>query len=89
MFRWILLVVCILAALSGLALGVMNPEPVLARLPGLHIELALGSLLVMALAVGVILGFVACLLLFYLPARLARPQRSTGPEEARLPERNA
>lgn len=89
MFRWILLIVCLLAALSGLALGVMNPEPVLARLPGLQIELALGSLLVMALAVGVIVGFFVCLLLFYLPAKLTRRQRLTGQEEARLPERNA
>ncbi len=89
MFRWIILVACILASVLGLAIGVMNPDSVLARLPGLELELALGSLLIIALSVGMVLGFLLCLILFYLPARLRRSRRAHRPEDESLPERNA
>jgi len=89
MFRWIILVACILAALLGLAVGVMNPDPVQARLPGFELELALGSLLILALVCGAVLGFVLCLILFYLPARLRGMGRTTRPKDESLPERNA
>ncbi len=89
MFRWIILIACVLAALLGLAVGVMNPDPTLARLPGLEVELALGSLLVLALAVGVFLGFTICWLLFYLPVRLRQRRNYKRPEDETLPGRNA
>ncbi len=89
MFRWLILVACVLAALFGLSVGVMNPDPIHASLPGFQIELALGSLLVLALACGVVMGFLACLILFYLPARLRRNRSSSRSENESLTERNA
>lgn len=89
MFRWLILVACVVAALFGLAVGVMNPDPIQARLPGFQVELALGSLLVLALSCGVVIGFLACLILFYLPARLRRSRAPSRSENESLTGRNA
>jgi uncharacterized membrane protein YciS (DUF1049 family) len=90
MFRWVVLVACVLAALLGLAVGVMNPDPVVARLPGLELDIALGSLLILVFSTGVIAGFLLFAILFHLPARLTRRggQAADG-KKGQLPERNA
>ncbi len=72
MYRWIVVVFCLLAAALGLGLGVMNPEPVQAHFPGLSLALPLGSLLVLMLVVGVVIGLLLFLLLFHLPSRWRR-----------------
>ena len=55
MFRWIVLVTCVFAVAIGLAIGVMNPEPVVVNLPGLTFSLPLGSLLMLVFALGLVL----------------------------------
>ncbi|AKS41702.1 LapA family protein [Wenzhouxiangella marina] len=87
MFRWIVILSCLLAALIGLALGVMNPNPVTVSLPGWAFEMPLGSLLMLTFALGLVCGLVLYLLFFRLPARLGR--RRAGPaDQGRLPERH-
>ena len=70
MFRWTALIACLLAASIGLAIGVMNPDTVLVALPGWSFELPLGSLLMLAFAVGVGCGLAVYMFLFHLPAWL-------------------
>jgi uncharacterized membrane protein YciS (DUF1049 family) len=89
MFRWFILVACLLAAVTGLIVGVMNPDPVPFHLPGLSVTIALGSLLVMAFIVGLAIGLLIFLLLFHLPSRLARAHRRSATSESRLPDRHA
>jgi len=88
MFRWAVLVFCLLAAMAGLAIGVMNPEDVTVVLPGWSFELPLGSLLMATFALGLICGLALYMVLFYLPSRL---RRSRGGAKARRakPIRNA
>ncbi len=82
MFRWFLALVCILAVLAGLTFGVMNPDPVIIRLPGLTFELALGALLMLALAIGILIGLMLFMILFALPAGFRRKARRS-PERGR------
>jgi uncharacterized membrane protein YciS (DUF1049 family) len=90
MFRWIVLVACVFAALLGLAVGVMNPDAVSTRLPGLELDIALGSLLVIVFSAGVIAGFLLFAILFHLPARLTRKGDTPADgKKGQLPERNA
>jgi uncharacterized membrane protein YciS (DUF1049 family) len=89
MFRWIVLIACLLAAAVGLAVGVMNPEPVNLFLPGLELSLALGSLLVIVFVAGLVAGLLLFLLLFHIPSRFARkPARSTATDK-QLPDQHA
>jgi len=87
MFRWIVLIACLLAALSGLAVGVMNPEVVQVELPGLTFELALGSMLMLTFACGLMAGLILHVVLFSLPARFKK-RRAGSATEGRLPERH-
>ncbi len=89
MFRWIVLIACVLAAAVGLAVGVMNPDPVRAAFPGLEIELALGSLLVIVFIVGVMIGSLLFLLFFHLPSRVRKRSGESASSRPRLPDRNA
>ncbi len=88
MFRWIVLITCVLAVAIGLAIGVMNPDPVVVNLPGLTFSLPLGSLLMLVFALGLICGLLVYLMLFHLPSRLRRGRHGAA-SEGRLPERNA
>lgn len=72
MFRWIVLLGCLVGVIIGLVIGVMNPQPVDVFLPGLEFTLGLGGLMMLVFAVGVIVGLVLFLLLFYLPGRMRR-----------------
>lgn len=88
MFRWIVLITCVFAVAIGLAIGVMNPEPVVVNLPGLTFSLPLGSLLMLVFALGLVCGLLVYLMLFHLPSRLRRG-RHQSVSEGQLPERNA
>jgi uncharacterized integral membrane protein len=87
MFRWIVLIVSLLAGLAGLSIGVLNPDPVPVVLPGWAFELPLGSLLMLTFAVGLICGLLVYLVLFHLPSRLGR-KRSGPAAKGGMPERH-
>ncbi len=89
MFRWIVLIACVLAAVVGLAVGVMNPDPVRATLPALEFEMALGSLLVIVFIAGVLVGSLLFVFFFYLPSRMTRRGVASASTRARLPDQNA
>jgi uncharacterized membrane protein YciS (DUF1049 family) len=92
MFRWIVLIACVLAAATGLTVGVMNPQIVELSLPGSGFSLALGSLLVIVFSIGVAAGGLIFLLLFHLPLRVRRQRgaNSSGAAPgAQLTDRNA
>jgi uncharacterized membrane protein YciS (DUF1049 family) len=89
MFRWIVLIACLLAALLGLAVGVMNPEPVSLRLFDFQLSLALGSLVVIVFIAGLALGLLLFLLLFHLPSRWSRRGRRVKSGSAGLPDQHA
>lgn len=88
MYRWIVLIACVFAIAIGLAIGVMNPEPVGVNLAGLTFSLPLGSLLMLVFALGLVCGLLVYLVLFHLPSRLRRG-RHASVSEGQLPERNA
>jgi len=69
MFRWLMMLACMAAALLGLAIATMNPDRVTLVVPGQSFSMTLGSLLVAGFVVGVIAGMVLFFLLFYVPAR--------------------
>lgn len=89
MFRWIALIVCLIAAALGLAVGVMNPEPVSLTLATLELELALGSLVVVIFIAGLATGLVLFLLLFHLPARWTARRLHAEARRSGLPDRHA
>lgn len=72
MFRWTLIILVLLAATAGLALGVLNAEPVALNLVFGHFTLPLGGLVLMALATGILLGLLLAWLLFLVPQRFRR-----------------
>ena len=88
MYRWLLLVALFLAALAGLAIGVLNPEPVSVQLLLLAPSLPLGALILLAFGVGVLLGQLLVWLLFDLPARLRRRLNSKANRGPTLPVSN-
>lgn len=89
MFRWIVLIACLLAAAIGLAVGVMNPDPVDLRLPAFELSLPLGSLLVIVFSAGLAVGLLLFLVLFHLPSRFARKHARSNVSDTRLPDRHA
>lgn len=89
MFRWIILIACLLAAAAGLAVGVMNPEPVDISLPGIDLKLALGSLIVVVFVAGLLTGLLLFLVLFHLPSRFARKSARSTAANSRLSDRHA
>lgn len=78
MYKWFLIVACVLAALFGLIIGVMNPEPVVLNLPAYSLELPLGPMLMLGFVAGFLLGLLVFLLLFYLPSRWTRTKPTSG-----------
>lgn len=80
MFRWLLIVLVLLAAIAGLALGVVNSEPVTLDLIATGISLPLGALVLATLTLGILTGLFLAWLLFILPGRLRARSRSSGRE---------
>ncbi|NBD96395.1 MAG: DUF1049 domain-containing protein [Gammaproteobacteria bacterium] len=76
MFRWFLIVLVLLAAAAGLVVGVLNAEPVSLDLIALEVSLPLGGLVLLALALGVLVGLLMAWLLFFLPGRIRRSGES-------------
>lgn len=89
MFRWILLLSTLLAAGLGLAIGVLNPDPVQLDLGLLEPELPLGGLVLTVFAFGVIAGLFLFWLMFDLPTRIRRRAANRKQGKATgLPARN-
>lgn len=83
MYRLIFIVIAVLAVAAGLLLGTLNADPVTLDLLWVQLNWPLGLVLVMALAVGVLLGMVFTWLLQVWPARLAlRRARAAGQRPA-------
>ncbi len=82
MYRWLLLLAVFLAALAGLMIGVLNPEPVTVQLAVVEPTMALGAMILLAFGIGVLAGLAVFWLLFDLPARFRRHRR---PASAALP----
>lgn len=88
MFRWTVLIVCLLAAVAGLSIGVLNPDSVSVVLPGWSFELPLGSLLMVTFAMGLLCGLLLYLIFFQLPSRLGRG-RTESAARKEVPRHNA
>jgi uncharacterized integral membrane protein len=82
MFRWAILIFCLLAAGVGLSIGVLNPDPVEVILPGWSFELPLGSVLMATFAVGLLAGLLLYMIVFHLPNRLRRKQAASAARRA-------
>ena len=89
MFRWIVLLGCLLGVAIGLIVGVMNPQPVDVFLPGLEFTLGLGAVIILAFAVGVTVGMLLFVLLFYLPGRFRRRGKAMASKGTELSDGNA
>lgn len=76
MYRWFLIVAVFLAAVAGLLIGVLNPDPIVLRLALFEPSLPLGALVLLIFALGVLVGMLLFWLLFALPAQLRRQPRS-------------
>ncbi len=76
MFRWLLILLVLAASVAGLAIGVLNAETVDLELLIVEVSLPLGALVLLALALGLLLGLALSWLLFFLPGRLQRASRS-------------
>ncbi len=72
MYRWLLILLVLLAAIAGLIIGVLNGSPVTLDLLFVEFSLPLGGLVLLALAAGILGGLVLAWLLFFLPGRLKR-----------------
>lgn len=81
MFRWLLILLVLLAAVAGLLIGVLNADAVTLDLLAFQISLPLGALVLLALALGLLVGLVLAWLLFFLPGRLRRSTRSRSNEK--------
>jgi len=76
MFRWLLILLVLIAAIAGLVIGVLNAEPASLDLLAIDLTLPLGALVLLALTTGLLLGLVLAWLLFLLPGRFQRSSRS-------------
>lgn len=81
MFRWLLILLVLAAAVTGLVVGVLNADAVSLDLLVFQVSLPLGALVLLALAVGLLTGLVLAWLLFYLPGRLQRSNRSRSKDK--------
>jgi uncharacterized membrane protein YciS (DUF1049 family) len=88
MFRWTLLFAVVLAAVVGIVVGVMNPDAVTVKLPGLSLESPLGALLMIVFSIGLIVGCVLFFILFHLPAKWNPAPRSSRRSSRALSETN-
>lgn len=71
MYRLIFIVIAVFAVLVGLLLGSLNADPVVVDLLWVQLNWPLGLVLVFALALGVLVGVLATLVISVWPARLA------------------
>ena len=85
MYRWLLLIAVFIAALVGLAVGVLNPDPVTLELALITPTYPLGAMILVAFGVGVVIGLILFWLLFDLPARVRRRMHSKETQGANLP----
>ncbi|MEE4302856.1 MAG: lipopolysaccharide assembly protein LapA domain-containing protein [Wenzhouxiangella sp.] len=76
MYRWLLILLVLVAAVAGLVVGVLNGSPATLDLLVTDLTLPLGGLVLLALAAGVLCGLALSWLLFYLPGRLKRTIQS-------------
>lgn len=76
MYRWLLILLVLLAAVAGLLIGVLNGSPATLDLLLIELTLPLGGLVLLALGAGVLGGLILAWLLFFLPGRLRRSLRS-------------
>ncbi|RFF26369.1 MULTISPECIES: lipopolysaccharide assembly protein LapA domain-containing protein [unclassified Wenzhouxiangella] len=81
MFRWLLILLVLLAAVAGLLIGVLNADAVTLNLLAFQVSLPLGALVLLALVLGLLVGLVLAWLLFFLPGRLRRSNRSRSNEK--------
>lgn len=81
MYRWLLILLVLLAAVAGLAIGVLNADTVGLELLIVEVSLPLGALVMLAFALGLMLGLALSWLLFFLPGRLRRTSRSRQPNK--------
>ncbi len=88
MYRWLLLLAVFLAAVCGLIVGVLNPDPVTLELALIAPTYPLGALMLAAFGAGVIVGLVLFWLLFDLPARLRRRLKAKDAQGSNLPSEN-
>lgn len=89
MFRWIVLLGCLLGVTIGLIVGVMNPQSVEVFLPGLEFSLGLGGLMMLVFVIGVMVGLVLFILLFWLPRRIRPGGKVKAPKSSELSDGNA
>jgi len=87
MFRWLLILVVLLASVAGLVLGVLNADAVSFDLIIREVRMPLGALVLSALAVGLVLGLILAWLLFWIPARLTRDKPSDSDKGNALADR--
>ncbi|NDY95406.1 LapA family protein [Wenzhouxiangella limi] len=89
MYRWLLLLAVLVAALLGLAIGVLNPDPVALDLGLVQPSLPLGGLVLIVFAAGTVCGLLLFWLMFDLPARVRRRAAGRGKGNATgLPVQN-
>lgn len=88
MYRWLLLIAVFLAALGGLAIGVLNPDPVTVELAIMTPTFPLGAMILVAFGAGVLVGLLLFWVLFDLPARVQRRLKAKADRGATLPAGN-
>ena len=81
MFRWLLILLVLAAAVAGLLIGVLNAEPASLDLLVAEVTLPLGGLVLLALGAGLVAGLILAWLLFYLPGRFRRSIRTRKQEK--------
>jgi len=88
MFRWLLIILVLVAAIAGLAIGALNADRVVLDLALTRFSLPLGALVLIALVIGLLLGLVLAWAAFIIPARFRRRSGSRpGDREQSLADR--
>ncbi|MFW5927234.1 MAG: lipopolysaccharide assembly protein LapA domain-containing protein [Wenzhouxiangella sp.] len=72
MYRWLLLILLLVAIGVGLVVGVLNPDAVALDLLFVQWSLPLGALVLGAMMAGVLIGLVLAFVMFVVPGRLTR-----------------
>ncbi len=85
MYRWLLLIAVFVAALVGLAVGVLNPDPVTLELALIAPTYPLGAMLLIVFGIGVLIGLIVYWLLFDVPARFKRRTKTKHRQGTNLP----